>query len=255
MTQQDKADLFNALHQVGEPLILFNVWDAGSAKTIAQAGARAVATGSWSVAAAHGYSDGEKLPLDLALANLGRIVAAVDLPVSVDLERGYGDDPAAVGRTVAQAITAGAIGCNLEDGEDEHELYPVREQCERLLAAREAAEAAGLRFFINARVDLFLRAPASAHDRRLVESALERAAAYAQAGASGIFVPGLADSALIGAFCEACAKPVNIMALPGVPPPEQLAALGVARISHAGGPYRRTMQFLDEAARAIYSGR
>ncbi|MDP8913051.1 MAG: isocitrate lyase/phosphoenolpyruvate mutase family protein [Pseudomonadota bacterium] len=255
MIQQDKAELFNALHLAGKPLILFNVWDAGSAKVVAQAGARAIATGSWSVAAAHGYQDGEKLPLDLALANLARIVAAVDLPVSVDLERGYGDDAAAVGRTVAQAIAAGAIGCNLEDSKDEHRFYDTREQSERLRAARGAAEAAGLRFFINARVDIFLRSPASAHGRDLLEQALERAAAYAEAGASGIFVPGLADSALIAAFCEACPKPVNIMAAPGVPPTDQLSALGVARISHAGGPYRRTMKFLEDAAREIYSGR
>lgn len=253
MTQQDKAELFNALHFANKPLILFNVWDAGSAKAVAQAGAGAIATGSWSVAAAHGYPDGEALPLDLALANLARIVAAVDLPVSVDLERGYGDDPAAVGRTVAQAIAAGGIGCNLEDSKDGQQFYEIREQSERLRAAREAAEAAGLRFFINARVDLFLSTPASAHDRGLLEQALERAAAYAEAGASGIFVPGLADSALIEQFCEACPKPVNIMAAPGVLPARRLSALGVARISHAGGPYRRAVKFLEDEARAIYS--
>lgn len=253
MSQQDKAELFNALHIAGEPLILFNVWDAGSAKTVAQASASAIATGSWSVAAAHGYPDGEALPLDLALANLARIVAAVDLPVSIDLERGYGDDPAAVGRTVAKAIAAGAIGCNLEDSKDGHQFYDIREQSERLRAARNAAEAAGLRFFINARVDLFLRSPASTHDRSLLEQALERAVAYIEAGASGIFVPGLADSALIGAFCKASPKPVNIMAAPGVPPAEELSTLGVARISHAGGPYRRIMRVLEDEARAIYS--
>jgi 2-methylisocitrate lyase-like PEP mutase family enzyme len=254
MTQQDKAELFNALHVAGKPLILFNVWDAGSAKAVAQAGASAIATGSWSVAASHGYPDGEALPLNLALANLARIVAAVDLPVSVDLERGYGDDPAAVGRTVAQAIAAGAIGCNLEDSKDGFRFYDVGEQSERLQAARGAAEGAGLRFFINARVDLFLRSPATAHDRDLLEQAVERAAAYAEAGASGIFVPGLADSALIELFCEACPKPVNIMAAPGVPSAEQLSVLRIARISHAGGPYRRAMSFLEGEAQAIYSG-
>jgi methylisocitrate lyase len=254
MSQQDKADLFNALHHAGKPLILFNAWDAGSAKAVAQAGASAIATGSWSVAAAHGYPDGEALPLDLALANLARIVAAVDLPVSVDLERGYGDDPAAVGQTVAQAIAAGAIGCNLEDSTAGDRLCDVREQAERLRVARRAAEGAGLRFFINARIDLFLRSPGPTHDRGLLEQALKRAAAYAEAGASGIFVPGLADSALIGEFCEACPKPVNIMAVPSVPTAEELSALGVARISHAAGPYRRAMKFLEDAARAIYSG-
>ena len=254
MTQQDKAELFNALHDARKPLILFNIWDAGSAKAVAQAGASAIATGSWSVAAAHGYPDGEALPLDLALANLARIVAAVDLPVSVDLERGYGDDPAAVARTVAQAIAAGAIGCNLEDSKDEHRFYDISEQSKRLRAARGAAEAAGLRFFINARVDLFLRSPASVHDRELLEQGLERATAYVEAGASGIFVPSLADSALIESCCETCPKPVNIMAAPGGPPAEQLSALGVARISHAAGPYRRATMFLEEEARAIYFG-
>jgi 2-methylisocitrate lyase-like PEP mutase family enzyme len=253
VSEQEKAELFHSLHVRGDPIILFNAWDAGSAIAVGEGGAKAIATGSWSVAAAHGFPDGEALPLDLAIANLRRIVAAVDLPVSIDLERGYGDGPAAVGRTVAQAIAAGAIGCNLEDSKGEFGFFEVDEQSERLKAARNAADQAGLRFFINARVDLFLRSPSSAHDHGLLERALGRAAAYVEAGADGIFVPGLANEDLIGAFCKACPKPINIMAGPVVPAAERLAALGVARISHAGGPYRRAMKFLEEQARAIYA--
>jgi 2-methylisocitrate lyase-like PEP mutase family enzyme len=111
--QITKAQSFRALHIPGNPLILFNVWDAGSAKAVAASGAKAVATGSWSVAAAHGFEDGEFMPFELALANLERIVAATDLPVTIDLESGYGADPAEVGASVARALQAGAIGCNI----------------------------------------------------------------------------------------------------------------------------------------------
>lgn len=113
--QISKARTFAALHVPRHPLVLFNVWDPGSAKAVAQAGAKALATGSWSVAAAHGFADGEKIPLDLALDNLRRIVESTELPVSVDIESGYGKTPEEVGRTVARTLEAGAIGCNLED--------------------------------------------------------------------------------------------------------------------------------------------
>ncbi|MFL5183823.1 MAG: isocitrate lyase/phosphoenolpyruvate mutase family protein, partial [Microvirga sp.] len=113
--QMTKAQTFKALHVPGDPIILFNAWDAGSAKAVAASGAKAIATGSWSVAAAHGFEDGEHMPLDIALANLERIVAATDLPVTIDLESGYGTTAEEVGATVARALQAGAIGCNLED--------------------------------------------------------------------------------------------------------------------------------------------
>jgi len=249
--QHSKAELFQSLHVPGDPLILFNAWDPGSAKVVAEAGAKAIATGSWSVAAAFSYPDGEAIPLELALGNLKRIVAAVDLPVTLDLERGYGADPAEVGLSVAAAIGAGAVGCNIEDSKAGGVgLVETSEQVERLAAARAAASSAP--FFINARVDLFLRTPVARHDERLLDQALERAAAYVEAGASGIFVPGLADERLIERFCGALPKPVNIIAAPGAPSAERLAALGVARISHGPFPYRHAMKALAEEARAVY---
>jgi 2-methylisocitrate lyase-like PEP mutase family enzyme len=245
---QDKLTTFRELHVPGRPLVLFNIWDAGSAKAVAAAGAPALATGSWSVAAAHGFVDGEQIPLELALDNLRRIVAAVELPVSVDLEGGYGAKADVVAETVRRAADAGAIGCNLEDGivgGSGH--YSIADQAARLRAARTAAPA----FFINARVDLFLDNKAEQHQALMAE-ALARAAAYADAGADGIFVPGLADEALIGRFCEACTLPVNVMASPSAPDAARLAALGVARISHGPGPYRRAMAFLEQAAKQVY---
>ena len=254
MDQQAKAELFEALHVPGTPLILFNAWDAGSAKVVVDAGAKAIATGSWSVAAAHGFPDGEAIPLELVLTNLERIVAAVDLPVSLDFEKGYSEDPEAVGRHVAAIIAAGAIGCNIEDSSRSGAgLAAMDEQAERLRAARAAADAARIGFYINARVDLFLRTPAAGHDQKLLDQALERASAYLGAGSSGIFVPALADEGLIERFCAACLRPVNILAGPGVPSAERLASLGVARISHGAGPYRLAMKALADEARAIYA--
>lgn len=248
MTQDDKAKAFAALHRPGAPIVLFNAWDAGSAATIAGAGARAIATGSWSVAAANGFADGEALPLALAIANLERIVAAVDLPVTVDLEGGYGE-PAA---TAGAAMAAGAIGCNFEDqrvGADG--LYPIDTQAERIHAIREGAAKAGLSFFINARTDLFLKAPPQEHEG-LVDAALDRARAYGEAGADGFFVPGLVDERLIATVCSKSPLPVNVMMMPSAPPARRLAEIGVARISHGPGPYRLVMQALASAAGAAH---
>lgn len=250
-TQQDNATRFHALHRASTPLVLFNAWDAGSARAIAEAGAQAIATGSWSVAAAHGYADGERMPPALALDNLRRIVAVTDLPVTIDLESGYGEAPQQVATTVAAALEAGAIGCNLEDSfPKDGTLRTTIEQAQRLAAARRAADTAGIALFINARTDVFFQKPADAHDQAMVEQALERARAYAEAGASGLFVPGVVDEALIERIVAGSPLPVNVMAMPGTPPRERLRALGVARISHGPGPYRGAMQWLQEAARA-----
>lgn len=242
---------FAALHRPGAPLILFNAWDPGSAKIVAEAGARAIATGSWSVAAAFGFGDGEQLPLDLALDNLRRIVAAVDLPVTLDFEGGYAVDPATVAANARRVREAGAIGCNFEDrvvaGQG---LHSVAAQTAGIAAMRAAA---GADFFINARTDLFLTAKPDQHGG-LVDQALERAQAYADAGASGLFVPGLVDEALIAAVCAASPLPVNVMAMPGTPAARRLAKLGVARISHGPGPYRIAMAALAQAARAVHDG-
>ena len=243
---ETKARAFAALHVPDDPLVLFNVWDAGSAKVVADSGAKAIATGSWSVAAAQGYGDGEKMPLDLALANLDRIVGAVDLPVTIDLEGGYGDAAGAA----ARARRAGAVGCNIEDGVVGGDgLFPAERHAARLAAVREAA---GPGFFINARCDVFLQAPAETHDAALLEEALARGAAYAGAGADGLFLPGLIDEALIAAACERSPLPVNIMVWPGTPPLRRLAELRVARISHAGAPWRVAMDALAQGARRAH---
>lgn len=249
-TQQEHATLLHKLHIKGDPLILFNVWDAGSAKALQAVGAKVIATGSWSVAAAHGYDDGEKLPFDVALANLQRIIASVDLPVTIDFEGGYGQSPRQVQETVAQVITAGAVGINFEDqivgGEG---LYSIAAQGARIKAIREAAEQAAIPLFINARTDVFLKSYPAPHSDSHLDEALERASAYAESGASGFFAPGLRDVEYIKKLCELSPLPVNIMVLPDTPPPKQLASLGVARISYGGGPYHLVMDALKAAGR------
>jgi 2-methylisocitrate lyase-like PEP mutase family enzyme len=234
----------------GNPVILYNAWDAGSAKVIAEAGAKAIATGSASVAQAHGYDDAESLPLTLALANAERVVTSVDLPVTIDFEGAYAVAPDDVAANMARLAATGAIGCNFEDqvvgGEG---LHAVAFQAERIAAARAAV---GADFFINARTDIFLKS--RDHDAAKVDAALERAEAYAQAGASGFFAPGLADLALLERLCAAAPLPVNFMAWPGTPPAAEIAAAGIARISHGPFPWKLAMQALKEAAAAEYGG-
>lgn len=157
-TLQEKAKSFHQSHVKGKPLVLVNVWDAGSALAIQSAGATAIATGSWSVAAAHGEQDGEAMPFQLVLDNLARITASVDLPVTIDIEGGYGRFASEVKENVSQVIHHGAVGINIEDQlPDGAGLYDVEEQCLRLSAARKAADQAGVQLFINARTDIFCK--------------------------------------------------------------------------------------------------
>lgn len=254
-TQVEYATLFANLHIKGDPLILFNIWDAGSAQAIQPIGAaKAIATSSWAVAATHGFEDGEKLSLDLALANLERIVAAVDLPVTFDLEGGYGQSPAEVQATAMKVIQAGAVGINFEDQiVGGNGLYSVEEQRARIAAIRQTAEQASIPLFINARTDIFLKVDPSIHDDRHLEEAVTRAAVYAESGASGFFAPGLRDAQLIEQLCTLSPLPVNIMFLPDVPSPRQMAELGVARISYGPYPYRRMIETLKTAAQEAFS--
>ena len=250
MTQTARANLFKSLHKKGDPLILFNIWDAGSANALQEIGAKAIATGSWSVAAAHGFSDGEKLPFDLALANLKRIVQSVDVPVTIDLEGGYGR----LQESVTEVIQAGAVGINFEDqivgGEG---LYSIEEQCARIRAIRETAEDLSIPLFINARTDIFLKSGPESHTEHHLDEAARRAASYAEFGASGFFAPGLMDAKLIEKLCELSPIPVNIMMLPDALSPKQLAELGVARISYGPIPYVLVTETLKEAGRKALS--
>ncbi|MCB1624857.1 MAG: isocitrate lyase/phosphoenolpyruvate mutase family protein [Pseudomonadales bacterium] len=175
MSQADKARAFKALHVPENPLVLYNIWDAGGAKAVAKAGAKAVATGSWSVAAAHGFADGEAIPLDFALIIVERIVQSVDVPVTVDFEGGYSEAPEQVAANVLRVMKAGAVGINFEDqivnGEG---LYSIADQAARIAAVRKAADAAGVPLFINARTDVFLKADATAIHADLMGEALTR---------------------------------------------------------------------------------
>lgn len=250
MAQPAKAELFAALHRPGDPLILFNAWDAGSARAIAEAGAPAIATSSWSVAAANGYYDAEALPIELALANAERVVTAVDVPVTIDFEGGYSVNPATAAANAERLAETGAIGCNLEDqiiGGDG--LHSIASQSKRIRAIRAAV---GPAFFINARTDIFLKAKSDKHDQAKVEAALERARAYADAGASGFFAPGLIDLTLLERLCAASPLPVNSMTFTGAPANADLAAAGVARISYGPGPYRLAMAWLAAEAKKLY---
>jgi 2-methylisocitrate lyase-like PEP mutase family enzyme len=248
-TQKDKAELFKSLHIKGTPLILFNIWDAGSAKVIEQAGAKAIATGSWSVAAANGFDDGEKTPLELVFANLERIVGGVAVPVTLDFEGGYATNIAELKENIRKLIAAGGIGLNFEDrivGGDG--LHSIEDQSARIEAIREAAESAGIPIYINARTDVFLETYPAAHDEAQLEQALQRAEAYANAGATGLFAPGLRDPNLIRKLCDGSSLPVNILVLPDTPTTKAMAELGVARISYGASPYRQMTAALKEAA-------
>ena len=246
MIKSDKVDAFAALHVPGAPLILFNIWDAGSAAAVARSGAKAIATGSWGVAGAHGIGDGEKLPLNIAIATLNEIVAITDLPVTIDMEAGYGADAEGVGASIARAADAGASGINLEDKDPITKiLFSVEEQSTRIAAA------AATGVFVNARADIFIVTPPAEHNGALVDALIERAKAYADAGARSLFAPFLQDAALIERLCASSPLPVNILMRPGCPDHKSLAALGVARISHGHGPWAAAMAALEEQARLV----
>src|SRR5689334_13296405 len=249
MTQKEKAELFESLHVKGSPVILFNIWDAGSARTLEQAGAKAIATGSWSVAAAQGFDDGESIPLALVLANIKRIADSVSIPVTLDFETGYATDLSALKENIRNVIAAGAIGINFEDRIiDADGLHTIADQSARISAIRDAAEELGIPFYINARTDVFLETYPAKHDEGQLEEALQRAAAYAEAGASGLFAPGLRDPELIEKLCARTHLPVNILVLPDTPTTKEMAQLGVARISYGAAPYRQMARALTEAA-------
>jgi 2-methylisocitrate lyase-like PEP mutase family enzyme len=240
-----KFDTFAALHVRGDPLILYNIWDVASALAVVAAGARALATGSHPVADANGWPDGEQVPIDFALANARRIVDAVEVPVTIDFESAYSSDPEEGAANVARLAATGAIGCNFEDqvigGEG---LHPLELQVRRIAAIRRAA---GDSFFINARTDLLLKNQAS--DDALIDKVVERGKGFADAGASGFFVPRLSDPSQIARVVSEVPLPLNVIAFPGAPDKRIWAEAGVARISHGPFPHRALMAKFTEMAR------
>ncbi len=244
----DRVKAFGDLHVPGDPLILYNIWDAGSAKAVAEAGAKAIATGSWGVACSLGFKDGETLPIGLALENLERILSVTDLPVTIDMEAGYGDTPSAVNASVARAAAAGAVGINIEDKDPAtRQMFATGDAAARISAAAESG------LWINARTDLFIVTPKEQHDAALAEAVIERGKAYADAGANSLFVPFVSDAALIEKLCKGSPLPVNILINPGVPDHRALAELGVARISHGHGPWAAAMDWIEGQAREVFA--
>lgn len=249
----EQAETFRRLHVAGTPLVLVNIWDAGSAKIVAESGATAIATSSWSVAATKSVPDGEQLALQALLDTVATITRSVDLPVTVDFESGYSESNEGIGANIARLIEAGAIGCNLEDGiPGTDRMRTIDEQVARLAAARNSAQHAGVPLFINARTDSFLLAPADQHAAHLAE-AKARAQAYAAAGADGFFVPGLIDPGLIAEIAKASPLPINVMVADLAADLRPLAEAGVARVSFGPYPWLMAMNVLRDAATKAFS--
>jgi 2-methylisocitrate lyase-like PEP mutase family enzyme len=249
-TQQQYAETFHALHKTGDPLVLFNAWDAATAKVIAKT-SPAIATSSGAVASALGYADGENVPFDVVTGLVSRITASVSVPVSVDLEAGYGDTPDAAAKSASRILQAGAIGINIEDGLSggKRQLASPELHAAKIKAVRDTAQEHGIHLFINARTDPFLLKFGSP-DQCLNEAA-RRAKVYADAGADGIFVPGLTDLTLIERLVQLTNLPVNIMVTQGVPTITDLARVGVRRVSLGPWPMMAAMRVIGQAAAGV----
>ena len=234
------------LHTDPELLIVVNVWDVISATVVAGVpGTKAIATASHSIAASFGYPDHEAIPRDLMIDMCGRIAAAVDLPVSADLEAGYGD----AGETVRRAIGVGVVGANLED-----EMRPLPEAVAAVRAAVAAGEAEGVPFVVNARTDAYLQA-GDRDPQAVLADAVERGRAFLDAGAACVFVIGRLDEATVAALVEGIGeRRVSVIAAPGCPPPARLAELGVARVSFGPFTQQATLTHLADLAADLYSG-
>jgi 2-methylisocitrate lyase-like PEP mutase family enzyme len=222
-SQPTNAEAFRRLHE-GGVLIVPNAWDAGSARLIESLGARAIATTSAGVAWAHACADGDLLPVGLLVATVAEIARAIRVPLSVDVEGGYASDPQDVALNVSRLMDAGAVGINIEDGASAPELL-----CAKLDEVRRAARKCGVALFVNVRTDVYLRGLAP--QGRRVEETLARAARYRDAGADGLFVPGVVDRAEIRTISSGAGLPLNVLVRPGLPDAAELGALGVRRLS------------------------
>ena len=239
-----QAAAFKQLHAGPQILVLPNAWDAASAALMEDAGAQAVATSSAAVAWAHGYADGDLLPVPTLLAAIGEIARVLKVPLTADIEGGYSDDLQTLAETVKGVIGAGAVGINLEDGARAPDLH-----ARKIEAVRKAADQAGVALFVNARTDVYLRGLAKG-EAALAET-LRRAELYRAAGADGIFVPGPVDEALLGTLARQIALPLNVMGRGGAPSAARLQALGVRRLSSATAPFRAAYAALGRAMSAF----
>jgi len=242
----DLAETFHSLHKQKDILILPNAWDAASAKVIEDAGAKAIATSSAGVAWALGYPDGDVLPPKMLAELSARITDVIRIPLSVDFEGGYTKNPRKIAENLKPIMDAGAVGINIEDGEDTPELL-----AKKIEHARKAAEGAGINLFINARTDVYLAEIGSPEGR--VGETIERAARYREAGADGIFVPGLSERADIEAIVREVKMPVNVMAVPDLPATKELKELGVHRLSSGTGIPQMIWNHVAELAERFLS--
>ncbi|HEY8296514.1 MAG TPA: isocitrate lyase/phosphoenolpyruvate mutase family protein [Candidatus Baltobacteraceae bacterium] len=245
MTQAEKAARLRALHGAAEPLLLVNAWDPVTARILETMNFPAIATTSAAIANVHGFRDGQGMPRAAMLAAITAIVAAVELPVTADLEGGYGTAIEDAIATARGAIDAGAVGLNFEDAADRG-LLPIELQAQRIRAIRETSRERGIDLVINARTDVFLASIGEPGER--LGLTLERAAAYVAAGADAIFVPGVTDAATIGELARAIAAPLNVLAAPDSPSVEELKRLGVRRISCGGSAHGHAMAAFRKAA-------
>jgi len=243
-----RAKTLLELHTAAEILVLANVWDVVSAQVVAATpGATALATASHSIAATFGYKDGENIPLDLHLDMVRRIVEAVDLPVTMDFEGGYGDP----GETARRAIEAGVVGANLED-----QMRPIEEAVAGVEAVMRAGRDAGIDFVLNARTDVFARAVKGTPRPELVDEAIRRSRAFLDAGAPVAFVPGLLVREEIAKVVEALGpRKLTVISIPGLSlPASELQELGVARVSTGPFTQRVALTALQDAAAAMFAG-
>jgi 2-methylisocitrate lyase-like PEP mutase family enzyme len=249
--QKQKAEDFRRMHQAPPILVLPNAWDVASARIFASVGARAIATSSAGVAFVLGYPDGQKIPRRLMIESIARIAASVDLPVTADVESGYGPGVADATETAQAVIDAGAIGLNFEDATNDpaHPLFPVDTQRKRIEAVRDAAERAGIPLVINARTDVFL-AEVGEPSTRFAET-VRRVNAYRQSGADCLFIPGVTDADTIRRLVRELAGPLNILVGPGAPPIAELQSIGVSRVSVGSQIARATLATARDAAREL----
>lgn len=247
----DKANVLRALHRGPRILVLPNAWDAAGARIFERAGFLAIATTSAGIAATLGYADGQRVSRDEMLAVVRTITRNTNLPVTADLEAGYGATPVDVRDTARLSIEAGAVGLNLEDGvcDGPQLLVQTSQHAAKIRAVRETARARGVDLVLNARTDVYLKSACEATNR--FAHAVHRGNAYLEAGADCVFVPGVTDSDTIANLVREIHGPVNILAGPGTPPVSELSRMGVARVSLGSGPMRATLGLLERIAREL----